>query len=186
VKICAKVFMQKRIPYDSAAARARDSELADFIKPLPKRKSVNKLRNTSKGIEKVQMSAILEQATRMSGNIRNEMCKVNYERPYNTDKPPRLECDRKTPKWKSKSDEFREAMKIARRVAQAEKQSKVTGIPLHELLPSISSTTTKPVDYITCPTCGRSFNEQSGSRHIPQVMKLTEDFCLHVIIVYVY
>jgi hypothetical protein len=73
------------------------------------------------------------------------------------------------PKWKSKSAAFREAIKLARQVTLAEQKSKETGIPLHELLPASAMNYEKPADYVQCPTCGRSFNENAGARHIPQV-----------------
>eukprot|EP01035_Chromulina_nebulosa_P019617 gene19617-25526_t len=67
---------------------------------------------------------------------------------------------------------FRQAMKEAKKVTQAQEKSKATGIPLHLLLPDNSSerstTNSIPNGYITCPTCNRSFNEKAGSRHIPQ------------------
>lgn len=81
-----------------------------------------------------------------------------------------VDKDEDMPKWKSRSEELREGMKLARQVTLAEKKSKETGIPLHQLLPADMMPKTKPIDYIACPTCGRSFSEQAGNRHIPQVM----------------
>lgn len=76
------------------------------------------------------------------------------------------------PNWQAKSEAFRNAMKQARMVSKAEEQSKMTGIPLHQLLPaSAMSSGPAEVDpsFIQCPTCGRSFSQKAGERHIPQV-----------------
>ena len=43
------------------------------------------------------------------------------------------------PKWKADSLSFRQAMRMAKAVSLAEKQSKATGVPLHMLLPANKS-----------------------------------------------
>jgi hypothetical protein len=63
-------------------------------------------------------------------------------------------------------------MKAAKQVSMAEAESKRTGVPLHKLLPpptsSYSEPSGPPPGYIQCPSCGRSFSQQAGERHIPQ------------------
>jgi hypothetical protein len=100
------------------------------------------------------------------------------------------------PKWKADSLLFRQAMRMAKTVAAAEKQSKATGIPLHKLLPPSGSGSSASrgtfnqratgnvsvgggLDYdmggsvdpsfIQCPHCGRHYSQKAGERHIPQV-----------------
>lgn len=70
-------------------------------------------------------------------------------------------------KWRQQSQQFRQAMKAARIVKIAQNRSKESGIPLASLLPqSLPNNEMDYNDYITCPTCGRRFNEISGQRHI--------------------
>lgn len=90
------------------------------------------------------------------------------------------------PSWKAQSIAFRQAMKAARQISQVEAKSKATGIPLHVLLKDVpppsyhsggggvggSDFNAGPdPSYLQCPTCGRSFNQKAGERHIPQVRK---------------
>ena len=75
------------------------------------------------------------------------------------------------PTWKEQSLSFREAIRQAKLVSQAESKAKATGIPLHRLLPPPSMRSVDagpPSDYVQCPTCGRNFNQKAGARHIPQ------------------
>jgi hypothetical protein len=69
-------------------------------------------------------------------------------------------------------------MQEAKMVTKAQEKSQQTGIPLHKLLPPTSGSSGygggmasgPPSDYIQCPSCGRSFNQKAGERHIPQVL----------------
>ncbi len=69
---------------------------------------------------------------------------------------------------------------MAKQVAVAEQQSKATGIPLHQILDKNTKyanynqvmTQESQVGYIQCPTCGRSFNQKAGARHIPQCQSI--------------
>jgi hypothetical protein len=88
-------------------------------------------------------------------------------------------------KWRAESNAFREAIRQAKIVSQAERQAKATGIPLHILLPPSSKSSLSfssyagdtsagyrremPAGYMQCPHCRRSFNQKAGERHIPQV-----------------
>lgn len=62
-------------------------------------------------------------------------------------------------KWKEQSKQFREAMRLARMMSQAEK----TGAAMPEMVPSAPDPSLIP-----CPNCGRTFNERAAERHIPQ------------------
>jgi hypothetical protein len=68
------------------------------------------------------------------------------------------ENDDKASKWKSQSQQFREAMKAARDVSHAIS----TGAPLPP--PTISA---PDPSLIPCPHCGRRFNDKAAERHIP-------------------
>lgn len=66
--------------------------------------------------------------------------------------------------WKEESERFRAAMKEARKVSFAEKKSKATGIPLHQLLPPPSfAESREDSSFIPCPHCGRTFSEKAGN-----------------------
>lgn len=102
---------------------------------------------------------------------------------YESQKPPAPS------KWKQESRAFRDAVRQAKLVSVAERQSKQTGIPLHKLLPPTgasfsSSDYQPPSDYIQCPTCGRSFNQKAAERHIPQVCLCR--FLIQKIIIYLF
>ncbi len=80
------------------------------------------------------------------------------------------------PKWKLDSLSFRQAIRQAKMVSQAEMKAKATGIPLHKLLPpagamggGYDAPDYNSHNYIPCPHCGRSFNEKAAERHIPKV-----------------
>lgn len=157
--------MEKRKPFDSAAARAKGTELASTLKRSTAAKSNIRHRNTSHtaNASVISKNSTFPQSTaKAEGSFSHQMATSR--------KLPDQDKD-DTPKWKEKSESFREAMKLARQVARAEKMSKETGIPLHQLLPADmgSSIPSKPAGFITCPTCNRSFNEQAANRHIPQV-----------------
>jgi len=77
-------------------------------------------------------------------------------------------------KWRQQSLQFRSAMKAARLIKKAQEQSKITGIPLKDILPDkiMNVPDNDYEDYVTCPTCNRKFNETAASRHIPK--------CVHI------
>jgi endogenous inhibitor of DNA gyrase (YacG/DUF329 family) len=64
--------------------------------------------------------------------------------------------------WKAKSSQLRDAMKASRMITQAEK----AGIDIRDLPPMPVSA--PAVDMVSCPHCGRSFNETAAERHIPK------------------
>lgn len=159
-RICRKVFSSKRKVFDSAKARAKGTELADFMDM--KRRTGNKGRSIVSSMSSNAASAKLSATT-------NAM----YERPSPSGAVPR---GNGMPKWKAQSLDFRKAIRMARQVSAAEQQSKATGVPLHTILNNNSkynSYATSMADeqamgYIRCSTCGRSFNQKAGERHIPQ------------------
>eukprot|EP00928_Gymnodinium_smaydae_P037693 TRINITY_DN26123_c0_g1_i1.p1 TRINITY_DN26123_c0_g1~~TRINITY_DN26123_c0_g1_i1.p1 ORF type:complete len:564 (-),score=53.95 TRINITY_DN26123_c0_g1_i1:71-1654(-) len=61
--------------------------------------------------------------------------------------------------WKAKSEQFREAMRNARLVAQYQKEGRLNELP--------AMTTTAPDDRIACPHCSRKFGAVQAERHIP-------------------
>lgn len=71
------------------------------------------------------------------------------------------------PKWKADSLSFRQAMRMAKAVSMAEKQSKATGVPLHMLLPAAnrSMASRKQGNSSKTYSSGRS-NAGSGSSSI--------------------
>jgi hypothetical protein len=163
-KICRKVFFQHRKPFDSAKARAKDTELADFLSSQ-RRKGVTNNRGSGKTGGTTSKSSSYENSPR--GNNMS-----SSSRPPVGNKNENHGGKGNLPLWKEQSLAFRQAMRQAKVVTQAQQQSKVTGIPLHHLLPASSyeNTSAPPSNYIQCPTCGRSFSEKAGTRHIPQVM----------------
>jgi hypothetical protein len=153
-KICRKVFFQHRKPFDSAKARAKDTELADFL-------SSQRRRGTTNNRGSLKTGGVTSKTSSYENSPRNN----------NVSSSSRPLGNGNLPLWKEQSLAFRQAMRQAKMVTQAQQQSKVTGIPLHHLLPASSYETTSapPSNYIQCPTCGRSFSEKAGTRHIPQV-----------------
>lgn len=61
--------------------------------------------------------------------------------------------------WRRKSDQFRNAMKDARRVSQCQKDGKP--------LPPPQPTAPELDDRVPCPHCGRKFGHEQAARHIP-------------------
>lgn len=61
-------------------------------------------------------------------------------------------------KWKMKSEQFRQAMKMAKECTKCEKAGK----PLPKAVPTAPDLD----DRVQCPTCGRRFAEQAAERHI--------------------
>jgi hypothetical protein len=122
VKVCKKVFGEKRKVFDSKKHRIDGTEISDFtnsnVNTKPKGKDISALQSNSKTMTNSKMEAGGED----------------------------------TPKWKADSNAFRNAMKLARKVAQAEKKSAETGIPLSKLLPPPTSQANDPVyaGYVQC------------------------------------
>lgn len=190
VKICSKVFLTKRKPFDSAKHRALGTDLMEFYR----RNKPDAYNKSSMNKTKLN-SAITNTRQLQSTNAASfpSITPKSQQIQYSQSNKPSVQASNhgNLPKWKADSLQFRQAMKAARQVTFAEKKSKESGIPLHKLLPSSSSSrgggNTRgnysstsnacnddlgshiPADYLQCPTCSRYFNQQAGSRHIPQV-----------------
>lgn len=125
VKVCAKIFIQKRKVFDSKQKRLPE-ELVQLQKETQR---------TSKKKGGKQSNAGAE----AGGGDRS------------------IQGEKKA-KWKEQSNQFREAMKMARLAKQAE----ATGAPMPQFQPSAPDPS-----FIRCQNCGRSFNERAAERHIP-------------------
>lgn len=62
--------------------------------------------------------------------------------------------------WRDKSLELRQAMREARKFSKA--------LAAGDPLPPAPAPSGPPAHYVQCPTCGRSFSEKAGERHIPK------------------
>lgn len=161
-KVCAKVFTQSRKVFNSAKQRIQGTDLEEYNRQAMKKGSSGTKKQTSGGTSGPSSSGATTRASVGGGEPRQAI-----------------------PKWKLDSMKFRMAMKAAREVSRAEKQSKETGVPLHLLLPAKPSRSSMsgygdggygntsgdyddPPDGLRCPTCGRTFNQKAGERHIPQ------------------
>lgn len=152
-RVCRKVFKTKRKPYDSAKHRVMGTELAAYYNGSKRGRTTSSSVITSSSAVK---------GRRGSGG----------------------EASSSKSNWRQQSRAFRQAVRQAALVSKAERKSKATGVPLHVLLPPSQSLGGKDYSepdpsYVQCPTCGRSFNEKAGARHIPQVSRRT----VHLLIV---
>jgi zinc-finger of a C2HC-type len=66
-------------------------------------------------------------------------------------------------KWRQQSSAFREAIRNARMVTQAQAK----GIPLRDL-PLPKAVSQPDPSLVPCPHCNRTFSEQAAERHIPK------------------
>jgi DNA-directed RNA polymerase subunit RPC12/RpoP len=174
VKICAKVFLQKRKVFDSTKMRTKDDpELAKLAQQaLKKEKQQQKM---------AQMKAAAP-SNRNDGNVVQKgdstgRSDLYHELPSQNDsniakskpsKPKQSSVNtegvgNKSSKWKDQSKAFREAMRAARQVTQAIAEGK-------PLPPPVMSAPDPSL--IPCPHCGRRFNEKAAERHIPQCQNI--------------
>jgi len=140
IKICDKVFIRQRKPYDSSKHRIIGTDVEGFINKDKKRTGTVSSRGG--GGSKMTSS---RNVTNLEQNEQNG-----------------------NSNWRIKSENFRNAMKLARSVARAEQHSKATGIPLHHLMPPTYQDDPIYDTYIECVNCGRKFSEKAAARHIPQ------------------
>jgi zinc-finger of a C2HC-type len=70
-------------------------------------------------------------------------------------------------KWRQQSSAFREAIRNARMVTQAQAK----GIPLRDL-PLPKKVSQPDPSLVPCPHCNRTFSEQAAERHIPKCMSI--------------
>jgi len=83
------------------------------------------------------------------------------------------------PAWKTKSEDFRSAIRRARAVSKAEAKVKESGGHIDDYLPEDFNEqlaldhARATADYVECPTCSRTFNPQVAERHIPACAQTT-------------
>jgi hypothetical protein len=128
VKICAKVFVQKRKVFDSSQMRNDNPDLQQILKDKKKQEALER-RKKGKAVSKPEEP--------VAGSVAS--------------------------KWKQQSSAFRNAMKAARGVTEAQ----ANGTPL----PPMAASAPDP-SLIPCPHCGRRFNEKAADRHIPQCQQI--------------
>lgn len=158
-RVCAKVFTQKRKVFNSAKQRIQGTELEAFQKQATRRGG-----GAGSGV-----------ARRTTGSATGPSAQTASSGGGGGGGQGGI------PKWKLDSMRFRAAMKEARAVSPAQEQSKATGVPLHLLLPPPKPSSggyrdsgyggagyDEPTDGLRCPTCGRTFSQKAGERHIPQ------------------
>ena len=129
VKICAKVFIEKRKVFDIKEKRIGDNP---ELVAMERRKSAPDARGRKAGAAEAAAALAAEVAVQEA---------------------------KKKKVWKEQSGQFRQAMKAARGVAKAISE----GGPMPEFKPSAPDPS-----MMQCPTCGRSFSQKAGERHIPQ------------------
>ena len=178
IKICAKVFLQKRKTFDSQKMRIQDNP--ELVKILT---------TAQKEEKKKAQKAAAAAANNNSSSFNNANNGYGDQRQQFQNKPPQQSNPQqyqqqqqqqqqqpgrgrslaeeaaeaaaatKAAKWKEQSDAFRAAMKAARAFSKAV----ATGAPLPP--PVISA---PDPSLIPCPHCGRRFNDKAAERHIPQ------------------
>lgn len=147
VKICKKVFVNKRKPFDSAKHRIQGTDLEMF-------KQTNKV---SRGSSTQGLNTIKQNTLRKNGTMPLTSSNDSEGAASNS-------------RWRQESQNFREAMKLARKVKFYQQKAVETGVPLASIMPSrlVDSNHQDPVydSYITCPTCKRKYSQQAGARHM--------------------
>jgi uncharacterized Zn finger protein (UPF0148 family) len=144
-RVCRQVFESKRKPFDSSKARMRGTEMESFNRRGRRAKA--------------------------TGSSSADLRKGNTVSSFHESKSTSSGAATGAADWRKQSEAFRAAIRAARKVSMAEKKSKETGIPLHKLLPQQAAAPSNDAayaDYVTCPTCGRRFNQTAGARHIPK------------------
>lgn len=177
VKICAKVFLQKRKTFDSQKMRIQDNP--ELVKILTKAQIEEKKREKK---EKAAAAAASNRngfgggADPYADNFSNRSqqqqqqpskAQPSFEAvqvkpsagPAGGSSALAAAAAEKAAKWKEQSEAFRAAMKAARQYSKAV----ATGGPLPP--PVISA---PDPSLVPCPHCGRRFNQMAADRHIPQ------------------
>jgi uncharacterized C2H2 Zn-finger protein len=145
VKICAKVFMQKRKKFDSKKMRM----LGDHVDPEMK-----------KIYEKTKKEEM--RAQKMGGGGAQKQQQQQQQQAPVADRALTA-AEEKAAKWKQQSEAFRNAMKAARQYTKAKERGEEPPPPV------ISA---PDPSLIPCPHCGRRFNEMAANRHIPQCQNI--------------
>lgn len=180
VKICAKVFLQKRKVFDSTKMRTKDDpELAKLAQQALKKEkqqqqkmaqqmkaAASSNRNDGNGVRKMDSSgrtSDLYHEPPPSHQNDSNIAKSKSSKPKQSSVDTEEGVGNKSSKWKDQSKAFREAMRAARQVTQAIAEGK----PLPP--PVISA---PDPSLIPCPHCGRRFSEKAAERHIPQCQNI--------------
>jgi len=173
VKICAKVFLQKRKVFDSTKMRTKDDpELAKLAQQaLKKEKQQKKMaemkaaapsnRNDGNGVRKGESAGRFDLYNEPPPPNDSNIAKSKPSKTKKTSVD--TEVGNKSSKWKDQSKAFREAMRAARQVTQAIAEGK-------PLPPPVMSAPDPSL--VPCPHCGRRFSEKAADRHIPQCQNI--------------
>eukprot|EP01036_Dinobryon_divergens_P022146 gene22146-30382_t len=150
IKICAKVFVQKRKVFDSQKMRIQDNP--ELVKIITKAQKDEKRKAQGRSQQQQQQMPVQQQVAQG---------RPNKPAPASSDAGE--SAANKAAKWKEQSEAFRAAMKAAKEFNKAV----ATGAPLPP--PVISAPDSS---LIPCPHCGRRFNDKAADRHIPQCQNI--------------
>lgn len=141
VKICAKVFMQKRKTFDASEKRKVEDETAVPVYGKKKPASAIQTSKTKKGADNGRSAA---------GGSGGGATTI--------------------PKWKLESLQFRQAMKAANGGGDSVSGGLGGGSGIDPESEEINRQLAKIASdsLIPCPHCGRRFNEKAAERHIPK------------------
>ena len=181
IKICAKVFVQKRKVFDSQKMRIQDNpELVNILTKAQKdekRKAQRAAASSSSsmagdgfkgakyggggggfGNEQAQGRSQQQQIP-----VQQQVAQGRPNKPAPAASDAGESAASKAAKWKEQSEAFRAAMKAAKQFSKAV----ATGGPLPPPVISAPDSSLVP-----CPHCGRRFNEKAADRHIPQCQNI--------------
>jgi rubrerythrin len=169
VKICVKVFVQKRKEFNSAQKRldTDDPEMQKLAKAAAKEAAKKAAQEKRQAEIAARNPAAAQQQQQQQQPARTAPSAPVAKAGAKAGKFPGGGDNSNEPvgdggaaaKWKAESNAFREAMKAARMYNKA----KAEGKPLPPPMASAPDPSLVP-----CPNCGRSFNQKAADRHIPQ------------------
>lgn len=181
VKICKKVFLQKRKVYDSTKKRLATGDPEMEKLAVQASKEAAKLRRKKEAMEAAAAAAAEQNAFAGSSGFPGPGNNMKAQAASQAMAPPAKKqtnqnsavkgggggggCSKEeaAAKWRDQSNAFREAMKAARQYSKAVAEGK-------PLPPPVASAPDKSL--VPCPHCGRSFNEKAAERHIPQCQNI--------------
>lgn len=186
IKICKKVFLQKRKVFDSTKMRLATGDPEMEKLAVQASKEAAKLRRKKEAMEAAAAAAASapQQGKGPGGGFPGNG-KAGAVAPQAQAPPAKKQTNQNTAvvkqaggggggggggtkeenaaKWRDQSNAFREAMKAARQYSKAVAEGK-------PLPPPVISAPDKSL--VPCPHCGRSFNEKAADRHIPQCQNI--------------
>jgi len=139
IKICKKVFVEKRKAFDMTTQRVADNP--DQMKLMKKTQEEEKRKARQDAIAKGKK---LKKMGAGGGTMMDEVA---------------VGASEKKAKWKADHEQFQNALKSAKTYADAKEKGGA-------LPPPVMSAPDPSL--IPCPHCGRRFNEKAAERHIPQ------------------